>query len=132
MQGVQLATTAFVTELRRAAVSAGMQSKPTNLHNQDVVPFGTQAALRAYDMAGLLRLLCGSLAVGPWAGGARRRPPAHGPGLLGAPRRAGRGGPARRSQPPAGRRRPPRRRPAHRSAPGVRRATRCRPVRLSL
>ncbi|MEV4568608.1 aromatic amino acid ammonia-lyase [Nonomuraea sp. NPDC049419] len=64
MQGVQLATTAFVAELRRAAVPAGMQSLPTNLHNQDVVPFGTQAALRAYDMAGLLRLLCGSLAVG--------------------------------------------------------------------
>ncbi|MEW9552253.1 histidine ammonia-lyase [Nonomuraea sp. NPDC050783] len=64
MQGVQLATTAFVAELRHAAVPAGMQSLPTNLHNQDVVPFGTQAALRAHDMAGLLRLLCGSLAVG--------------------------------------------------------------------
>ncbi|WP_147942760.1 aromatic amino acid ammonia-lyase [Microbispora sp. CSR-4] len=64
MQGVQLATPAFVAELRRAAVPASMQSLPTNLHNQDVVPFGTQAALRAYDMAGLLRLLCGSLAVG--------------------------------------------------------------------
>ncbi|MEV5743265.1 aromatic amino acid ammonia-lyase [Microbispora rosea] len=64
MQGVQLATTAFVAEIRRAAVPAGMQSLPTNLHNQDVVPFGTQAALRAYDMAELLRLLCGSLAVG--------------------------------------------------------------------
>ncbi|MFG2005338.1 aromatic amino acid ammonia-lyase [Spirillospora sp. NPDC048911] len=64
MQGVQLATTALVAEIRRAAVPAGMQSLPTNLHNQDVVPFGTQAALRAYDMAALLRLLCGSLAVG--------------------------------------------------------------------
>lgn len=64
LQGVQLATTAFVAELRRAAVPASMQSLPTNLHNQDVVPFGTQAALRAYDMADLLRLLCGSLAVG--------------------------------------------------------------------
>ncbi|MEU7888958.1 aromatic amino acid ammonia-lyase [Microbispora bryophytorum] len=64
MQGVQLATTAFVAEIRRAAVPASVQSLPTNLHNQDVVPFGTQAALRAYDMAGLLRLLCGSLAVG--------------------------------------------------------------------
>ncbi|MFT7837931.1 aromatic amino acid ammonia-lyase [Saccharothrix sp. BKS2] len=64
LQGVQLATTAFVAEIRRAALPAGTQSLPTNLHNQDVVPFGTQAALRAYDVAGLLRLLCGSLALG--------------------------------------------------------------------
>ncbi|WP_323377146.1 aromatic amino acid ammonia-lyase [Streptomyces smaragdinus] len=64
LQGVQLATTAFVAELRRAATPAGMQSLPTNLHNQDVVPFGTQAALRSYDMAELLGLLCGSLALG--------------------------------------------------------------------
>lgn len=64
MQGVQLATTALVAEIRHAAVPASMQSLPTNLHNQDVVPFGTQAALRAYDMAALLSLLCGSLAVG--------------------------------------------------------------------
>ncbi|TQM84957.1 histidine ammonia-lyase/tyrosine ammonia-lyase [Saccharothrix saharensis] len=64
LQGVQLATTAFVAELRRAAVPASTQSLPTNLHNQDVVPFGTQAALRALDLADLLRLLCGSLALG--------------------------------------------------------------------
>ncbi|WP_367127344.1 aromatic amino acid ammonia-lyase [Saccharothrix sp. HUAS TT1] len=64
LQGVQLATTAFVAEIRRAAVPASTQSLPTNLHNQDVVPFGTQAALRAHDVAGLLRLLCGSLALG--------------------------------------------------------------------
>ncbi|MFJ4332985.1 aromatic amino acid ammonia-lyase [Streptomyces sp. NPDC088935] len=64
LQGVQLATTAFVAEIRRAANPAGMQSLPTNLHNQDVVPFGTQAALRAHDTAGLLGLLCGSLALG--------------------------------------------------------------------
>ncbi|KAF4408008.1 aromatic amino acid ammonia-lyase [Streptomyces lycii] len=64
LQGVQLATTAFVAEIRRAAAPAGMQSLPTNLHNQDVVPFGTQAALRSYDMAELLGLLCGSLALG--------------------------------------------------------------------
>ncbi|GAA1299699.1 aromatic amino acid ammonia-lyase [Saccharothrix xinjiangensis] len=64
LQGVQLATTAFVAEIRRAAVPAGTQSLPTNLHNQDVVPFGTQAALRAHDLAELLRLLCGSLALG--------------------------------------------------------------------
>ncbi|MFF1461890.1 aromatic amino acid ammonia-lyase [Streptomyces sp. NPDC058330] len=64
LQGVQLASTAFVAEIRRAATPAGMQSLPTNLHNQDVVPFGTQAALRSYDMAELLGLLCGSLALG--------------------------------------------------------------------
>ncbi|GAA2566894.1 aromatic amino acid ammonia-lyase [Streptomyces lienomycini] len=64
LQGVQLATTAFVAEIRRAATPAGMQSLPTNLHNQDVVPFGTQAALRAHDSAELLGLLCGSLALG--------------------------------------------------------------------
>ncbi|MFJ4620733.1 aromatic amino acid ammonia-lyase [Streptomyces sp. NPDC088812] len=64
LQGVQLATTAFVAEIRRAATPAAMQSLPTNLHNQDVVPFGTQAALRSYDTAELLGLLCGSLALG--------------------------------------------------------------------
>ncbi|MEU6479037.1 aromatic amino acid ammonia-lyase [Streptomyces sp. NPDC047017] len=64
LQGVQLATTAFVAEIRRCATPAAMQSLPTNLHNQDVVPFGTQGALRAYDMAELLGLLCGSLALG--------------------------------------------------------------------
>ena len=41
-----------------------MQSLPTNLHNQDVIPLGTQAALRAVDHAALLRLICGSLALG--------------------------------------------------------------------
>ncbi|MGI5499605.1 aromatic amino acid ammonia-lyase [Lentzea sp. CA-135723] len=64
LQGVQLATTAFVAEIRRGVLPASTQSLPTNLHNQDVVPFGTQAALRAYDLADLLRLLCGSLALG--------------------------------------------------------------------
>ncbi|WP_239581141.1 aromatic amino acid ammonia-lyase [Streptomyces sp. HB132] len=64
LQGVQLASTAFVAEIRRNATPAGMQSLPTNLHNQDVVPFGTQAALRSYDMAELLSLLSGSLALG--------------------------------------------------------------------
>ncbi|MFI5541749.1 aromatic amino acid ammonia-lyase [Nocardia sp. NPDC051900] len=63
VQGVQLAATAIVAAMRRAAVPASMQSLPTNLHNQDVVPFGTQAALNALDLAGSLRLLHGSLAV---------------------------------------------------------------------
>ena len=43
---------------------ASMQSLPTNLHNQDVIPLGTQAALRAVDQARLLHLIVGSLAVG--------------------------------------------------------------------
>jgi histidine ammonia-lyase/tyrosine ammonia-lyase len=64
LQGVQLASTALVTEIRRDAVPASMQSLPTNLHNQDVIPLGTQAALRALDQAGLLRLIGGSLALG--------------------------------------------------------------------
>ncbi|MFI5957597.1 aromatic amino acid ammonia-lyase [Cryptosporangium sp. NPDC051539] len=64
LQGVQLATTAFLTEIRRDAMPASMQSLPTNLHNQDVIPLGTQAALRALDQARLLRLICGSLALG--------------------------------------------------------------------
>lgn len=64
LQGVQLASTALIAEIRRDAMPAGMQSLPTNLHNQDVVPFGTQAALRALDQTELLRLICGSLALG--------------------------------------------------------------------
>ncbi|GAA3283694.1 aromatic amino acid lyase [Dactylosporangium vinaceum] len=64
LQGVQLASTAIVAEIRRDAVPASMQSLPTNLHNQDVVPLGTQAALRALDQARLLRILVGSLALG--------------------------------------------------------------------
>ncbi|MFD8614238.1 aromatic amino acid ammonia-lyase [Streptomyces sp. NPDC059631] len=64
LQGVQLATTAIVAEIRRCATPAAMQSLPTNLHNQDIVPFGTQGALRAHDLAELLGLLCGSLALG--------------------------------------------------------------------
>ncbi|WP_199439838.1 aromatic amino acid ammonia-lyase [Umezawaea beigongshangensis] len=65
LQGVQLVTTAIVVDMRRRAASpASFQSVPTNLHNQDVVPFGTQAALNALDLAGSLRLLHGSLALG--------------------------------------------------------------------
>ncbi|MFD9698038.1 histidine ammonia-lyase [Lentzea sp. NPDC059081] len=64
LQGVQLVTTAIVVAMRRACVPASVQSIPTNLHNQDVVPFGTQAALTALDQAHSLRLLHGSLALG--------------------------------------------------------------------
>ncbi|GIJ43145.1 histidine ammonia-lyase [Virgisporangium aliadipatigenens] len=64
LQGAQLAATAMAVQIRRDATPASMQSVPTNLHNQDVVPFGTQAALRALDQAELLLLICGTLAVG--------------------------------------------------------------------
>ena len=63
VQGVQLAATAIVASMRRTATPASMQSLPTNWHNQDVIPFGTQAALGALDQARLLRLLHGSLAL---------------------------------------------------------------------
>nr|BFE56151.1 aromatic amino acid ammonia-lyase [Dactylosporangium thailandense] len=64
LQGVQLASTALIAEIRRDAMPASMQSLPTNLHNQDVIPLGNQAALRALDQARLLRLIVGSLALG--------------------------------------------------------------------
>jgi histidine ammonia-lyase len=64
LQGVQLAATALIAEIRRNAMPASMQSLPTNLHNQDVIPLGTQSALRALDQAELLRLIGGSLALG--------------------------------------------------------------------
>jgi histidine ammonia-lyase len=64
IQGVQLAATAMVVAMRRRCTPASMQSVPTNLHNQDVVPFGTQAALTALEQADTLRLLHGGLAVG--------------------------------------------------------------------
>jgi tyrosine ammonia-lyase len=64
LQGVQLASTALIAEIRRDSMPASMQSLPTNLHNQDVIPLGTQAALRALDQARLLSLIGGSLALG--------------------------------------------------------------------
>ncbi|MEV6342801.1 aromatic amino acid ammonia-lyase [Actinoplanes sp. NPDC051851] len=64
LQGVQLASTALITEIRRDCLPASMQSLPTNLHNQDVIPLGTQSALRALDHASLLSLITGSLALG--------------------------------------------------------------------
>ncbi|WP_190812389.1 HAL/PAL/TAL family ammonia-lyase [Saccharopolyspora pogona] len=63
VQGVQLAATATVADMRRNATPAAMQSLPTNLHNQDIVPFGTQAALNALDQSRSLRWLHGALAV---------------------------------------------------------------------
>jgi histidine ammonia-lyase len=64
LQGVQISATATVAAMRRAAVPASVQSLPTNLHNQDVVPFGTQAAFTALDQTVLLRYLHAGLAIG--------------------------------------------------------------------
>lgn len=64
LQGVQLASTALIAEIRRDAMPASLQSLPTNLHNQDVIPLGTHAALRALDQSHLLALITGSLALG--------------------------------------------------------------------
>ncbi|MGZ3144016.1 HAL/PAL/TAL family ammonia-lyase [Lentzea chajnantorensis] len=63
VQGIQISATATVAAMRRATLPASAQSLPTNLHNQDVVPFGTQAALTALDQTRLLRYLHGGLAV---------------------------------------------------------------------
>jgi tyrosine ammonia-lyase len=63
VQGLQVLATSTVVAMRRACVPAGMQSVPTNLHNQDIVPFGTHAALTAYEQSRSLRLLHGCLAV---------------------------------------------------------------------
>nr|WP_248297191.1 aromatic amino acid ammonia-lyase [Streptomyces sp. S1D4-11] len=82
VQGVQLAATAIVAAMRRDAVPASVQSLPTNGHNQDIVPFGTQAALTAMDQAERLRWLHGSLAVALRQG-------AHLSGVLSGQRRAG-------------------------------------------
>jgi tyrosine ammonia-lyase len=64
VQGVQVVATAMVVAMRRACTPASMQNVPTSLHNQDVVPFGTQAALTALEQARLLQLMNGSLAGG--------------------------------------------------------------------
>lgn len=42
--GVQVVATSVVVAMRRTAAPSGMQSIPKNPHNQDIVPFSTQAA----------------------------------------------------------------------------------------
>ncbi|MDX6740239.1 aromatic amino acid ammonia-lyase [Actinocorallia sp. A-T 12471] len=61
--GMQIAATATVAAMRRAATPISDQSLPTNGHNQDVVPLGTQAALTALEQAGHLRWVQGALGV---------------------------------------------------------------------
>jgi histidine ammonia-lyase/tyrosine ammonia-lyase len=63
MTGVQIAATSIVAAMRRCATPSGMQSLPTNYHNQDIVPFCNQAALQALDQARRLRWVHGMLAV---------------------------------------------------------------------
>ena len=64
LAGVNLAATAIVGSMRRYSTPASIQSLPTNGHNQDVVPFGTQAALEALRQAERLALVQASLALG--------------------------------------------------------------------
>jgi tyrosine ammonia-lyase len=64
LAGVNLTATAIVGSMRRYATPASIQSLPTNGHNQDVVPFGTQAALEALRQAERLALVQASLALG--------------------------------------------------------------------
>jgi tyrosine ammonia-lyase len=64
LAGVNLTATAIVGSMRRYATPASIQSLPTNSHNQDVVPFGTQAALEALRQAERLSLVQASLALG--------------------------------------------------------------------
>lgn len=63
MTGVNIAATAIVAHMRRMATPASIQSLPTNLHNQDIVPLGTQAALEAKRQVTHLQWIQGSLAV---------------------------------------------------------------------
>ncbi|MGO9831703.1 MAG: aromatic amino acid lyase [Myxococcaceae bacterium] len=63
LAGVNLSATAIVGAMRRYATPASIQSLPTNGHNQDVVPFGTQAALEALRQAERLALVQASLAL---------------------------------------------------------------------
>ncbi len=64
LAGVNLSATAIVGAMRRYATPASIQSLPTNGQNQDVVPFGTQAALEALRQAERLALVQASLALG--------------------------------------------------------------------
>lgn len=64
MTGANIVTTAIVGHMRRLAMPASIQSIPTNMHNQDIVPFGSQAALEAFRQVGRLRWVHGALALG--------------------------------------------------------------------
>ena len=61
--GVNITTTAIVGHMRRLVTPSSTQSLPTNMHNQDIVPFSTQAALEAWHQVERLRWVHGALAV---------------------------------------------------------------------
>ena len=63
LAGVQLSATATVAEMRRLSMPASIGTLPTNGVNQDVVPFGTHAALNAYRQTERLDLVLGALAL---------------------------------------------------------------------
>lgn len=63
VQGVQVLATSTIAAMRRLSLPASVQSIPTNLHNQDVVPFSTQAALNAFELAKMYDILIGCLAI---------------------------------------------------------------------
>ncbi len=61
--GVNITTTAIVGHMRRLVTPSSTQSLPTNMHNQDIVPFSTQAALEAWHQVERLRWVHGALAI---------------------------------------------------------------------
>ncbi len=61
--GVQLCATAIVAEMRRTAMPASIQTLPTNGMNQDIVPFGTHAALNTLAMIEKLDIVIGALGL---------------------------------------------------------------------
>jgi tyrosine ammonia-lyase len=63
LAGVNMTATALVAAMRRYSSPASIQSLPTNGHNQDVVPFGTQAALEALRQSERLSLVQASLGL---------------------------------------------------------------------
>lgn len=63
LAGVQIAASAFVSEIRLKAGAATTTALPTNLANQDVVPMSLVGALRTAETLGLVELTLASLAV---------------------------------------------------------------------
>ncbi|MEW1914532.1 aromatic amino acid ammonia-lyase [Kitasatospora sp. NPDC085895] len=63
LTGLQISATSLIAAMRRDCTPAGMQSIATNLHNQDIVPFGNQAALTALRQTKRLRVIQGMLGL---------------------------------------------------------------------
>lgn len=64
LAGVNLAATSTAAAMRRYATPSSIQTLSTNGHNQDIVPFGTQAALEALRQSERLSWIQASLALG--------------------------------------------------------------------